>query len=172
MTVVLTTERLRLRPLDTGDVDALHAVCMDPDVRRYLWDDLPVTIETVAEVVAQSGKDRVEKGLGLWGLRRTGERELIGVCGLRNVPGTELVEILYSLDRAQWGQGLATEAARAVLDWGFDVLGLERIHGGFDEPNLGSRRVLERLGMRYVGHFEVNGMQTPYYALDRASRSP
>jgi len=115
--------RLSYEPIGKSDVPALYRHWNAPDVRLYLWDDLPVPLETVAEVAAQSRKDHAEKGFALWGLRRAGSRDLVGVCGLRNVPGTDRVEILYSLDRTQWGQGLATEAGRAVLTYGASTAG-------------------------------------------------
>ena len=72
----------------------------------------------------------------------------MGVCGLRRVGGREDVEILYSLEPAAWGQGLATEAGRAVLGFAFGELRLARVLGGFDAPNTASSQVLARLGMK------------------------
>jgi RimJ/RimL family protein N-acetyltransferase len=139
--------RLRFRRATADDVAALHAHWNAPLVRRYLWDDQEVALETVRAVVAASAADFARAGFGLWVLSDA-QGALVGMCGLRPVEGTAEVEILYSLEPARWGSGLATEAAAAVLTYAFDVLSLPRVLGGIDEPNVASRRVLERLGMR------------------------
>jgi [ribosomal protein S5]-alanine N-acetyltransferase len=127
----------------------VHHHWNEEPVRRYLWDDQPVALETVHTVLAASAADFARTGYGMWVLRDDGPG-IAGLCGLRPIEGTADVEILYSVDAARWGSGLATEAARAVLGYAFDHLDLGRILGGVDEPNVASRRVLEKLGMRAV----------------------
>src|SRR5690606_3130336 len=86
---------------------------------------------------------------GLWLIYPAGDlQKLAGFCALREIAGTREVEVLYGLTPEMWGQALATEAARAVLRYGFEVLGLPRIWARTDPPNVASRRVIERLGMR------------------------
>jgi RimJ/RimL family protein N-acetyltransferase len=83
-------------------------------------------------------------GHGLWAL---GDAQgFVGTCGLRPT-GDGQVEVLYSIEPARWGAGLATEAARAVVGHAFATLGLTRVLGGVDDANHASRRVLEKLGM-------------------------
>jgi RimJ/RimL family protein N-acetyltransferase len=75
---------------------------------------------------------------------------VIGFAGLRPLPDGSELELYYGLDPRQWGRGYATEASRAVLGYGFDVLGLESIPIRTDGPNSASVAVMERLGARYV----------------------
>jgi RimJ/RimL family protein N-acetyltransferase len=86
----------------------------------------------------QISSDRVERAEGC----------LLGFCALREIAGTTEVEIIYGLAPAAWGQGLATEAAQAVVKHGFETIGLARIWGRTDPPNSASLRVIERLQMR------------------------
>lgn len=162
----LRTPRLLLRPVESGDVDFLEAHWNAPGVRRYLWDDEAVARATVEAVVGRSEEHFSTLGYGLWALCVPGQPSPVGVCGLRPIEGRELVEVVYSLEPAYWGRGLATEAARGVLARGFGV-GLERIVGGADEENAASRRVLERLGMRFSERLSVEGRLVPYYAVLR-----
>jgi RimJ/RimL family protein N-acetyltransferase len=76
------------------------------------------------------------------------------------------VELLYSLEPAHWGRGLATEAAARLLDHGFGTLGLARIIARADTPNLASQRVMQRLGMRFERDMELNGLPHVQYTLD------
>lgn len=82
---------------------------------------------------------------------------------------TELsdVELLYALDRTAWGRGLATEAAGAALAYGFEVAGLGRIIGITRPANAASRRILEKLGMRYEREVEIFGIEAVLYGLSR-----
>lgn len=162
----LRTPRLLLRPVEPTDERVLHAHWNDPEVRRHLWDDEAVSRATVEAVIRRSQELFSTSGYGLWAVRVPGDPRPVGVCGLRPVEATPLVEIVYSLDPRHWGRGLATEAARAVLRYGFS-LGLDRIAGGADPPNAASVRVLERLGMRHFDDLPVDGRPVPYYAVTR-----
>jgi RimJ/RimL family protein N-acetyltransferase len=174
--LVLRTRRLVLRPAGPTDVNVLMRHWSRPAVCRYLWDNQPPTRSTVEAMVQASGTQLASDGHGLWILRRHDphEGQPIGMCSLQPVPPpssdgdpTKLTELLYSLDPEHWGQGFATEAARAVLHFAFHDLGLARVFGGIDDPNTASRAVLERLGMRPVGPMVVHGQIYPYFAVTR-----
>ncbi len=143
----LTTPRLELRPLDDTDVASLVRHWGDAQVRRYLWDDKPVTVDMVNAIVTTSDRDFKRAGFGIWAVRLKGEQSLIGMCGLRQVRNSEAVEILYSLRPRYWHNGFATEAAHAILRYGFERIGLEDIVASYDFANVASAGVLKRLGM-------------------------
>jgi RimJ/RimL family protein N-acetyltransferase len=77
---------------------------------------------------------------------------------LDRLPDREDIEVLYALERAAWGRGFAREAAAAAVRYGFHVVGLDRIVAVIRHANTGSRRVLEKLGLRYEGDVEVYGV--------------
>jgi len=108
-------------------------------------------------------------GFGQWVAADRATRALVGFCGLRPIDDTREIELLYALVRERWGEGLATEAANAVLRHAFLRLGLERVAGRTDSPNLASVRVLERLGMQFEGERAVQGRPTLHYALSAAA---
>ena len=164
----LATARLSLRPAEAADVDALHALWTDAEVRRYLWDDRVIDRSLAAEVVEASRASFAEQGIGQWVVESAGGGGLLGCAGLRAVEGADEVELLYALHPSHWGRGYAVEASRAVLAHGFEAAGLPRIEGRTDTPNRASARVLERLGMRFEGERPVAGRPTLHYAITRA----
>ena len=167
-TPVIETERLVLRPVSSDDLAAAHRVFDDPAVRRYLWDDGPVSVEATASVLEASARDFSERGVGLFGVRLRGLEELVGLCGLRWEEGIGDMEIMYCLLPELWGRGLATEAAEACLRFAFEEAGPERVMAGADEPNTSSLRVIEKLGMRFVGRILPAAPEAPYFVLNRA----
>jgi ribosomal-protein-alanine N-acetyltransferase len=164
---VLRTSRLVLRPCRADDVAALHALWTDRDVRRWLWDDVVIPEASARDVVSESLATFAERGFGQWVLAEREDGALLGCAGLRPFDSGREIELLYALHPSRWGEGLATEAARAVLEHGFRALGLPRIAARVDTPNRASARVLERHRMRIEGEREVQGRPTLHYALGR-----
>lgn len=164
----LRTERLTLRPFATDDVDSLHELWTDPDVRRYLWDDVTISREKARDTVHDAIASAESGGLGLWVVLESGSDAPAGFCGLIQREGEEHPELMYGLAPRCWHRGFATEASRAVLDYAFEVLACERVRAATDPPNVASVRVMERLGMRFVRRGALNGLDTLFYEI-RAS---
>ena len=163
----IETRRLVLRSLSRSDTDALRRISNEPLVRRYLWDDEPVSGEKIEEMIDQSARMFSEEGVGLFGVRLRGGEELVGLCGfMRDADGPGEVELVYELVPELWGRGIATEAARACLRHAFLEAGLDRVVASVDAPNVASSRVIEKLGMKPVGALRSRpGVE--YFALDK-----
>ncbi|MCI0488567.1 MAG: GNAT family N-acetyltransferase [Blastocatellia bacterium] len=123
----IETSRLRLRPCREDDIDDLHRLWIDPQVRKYLWDDTVITREQAAEVVSASLESFERHGFGQWVVFLKEEISLIGFCGFRLFDDPPEVEILYGIAPEYWGEGLATEAAKAMIRCGFEEHSFERI---------------------------------------------
>ena len=147
MSIELRTSRLRLRPILPADREALHRIWTEPEVRRFLWDDRVIDLATVDGVIERSVLSFAAESFGLFALRESEAGALVGTCGLYRVAKGAEPELLYSLAPASFGRGLATEAARAVLEDAFTRLRLPRVLARADVPNRDSVRVMERLGM-------------------------
>ena len=152
----LATERLVLREFEAEDWRAVLAYQADPRYLRYYpWSERDES--AVRQFVDRFVAQRREEPRRVFQLAITlpGERaRLIGNCGVRvNDPEQREGNIGYELDPAYWGHGYATEAARAVLSFGFERLGLHRIWAECVADNSASAHVLEKLGMRREGHF-------------------
>jgi [ribosomal protein S5]-alanine N-acetyltransferase len=148
----LRSERLLLRPLRDGDAAALLAIFSDPRVMRY-WSTPPWAGTPQAHVFIERSRDAMHSGEALrLGLERMGDARLIGQCTLFDFVGpSRRAEIGYSMAADAWGKGLMGEALRALLDYGFGELQLNRIEADIDPRNTASARSLERLGFTREG---------------------
>ncbi len=164
--MILRTERLILRPIAESDVEALHRVWTDPEVRRYLWDDVIISRERVLEIVQESEACFRDAGSGFFALELADEPGcLVGFCGHRRFEDGDQMELLYGILPDYWGRGLTTEAAAEVLRFGFEQCALERVVASTDTPNQRSVRVLQRLGMVFEARREYRGLDTVFYSI-------
>lgn len=166
-TLIIETERLLLRPFTSGDLDEFVVLCADPDVMRYI-----ATGEAYSPERAQMRFNSLiehwnEHGFGLWAMIEKAGDEFMGFCGLQFLDDTREIEVGYRLAKRFWGRGLATEAARASLRFGFEELGLDRIVAVVQPENTASWRVLEKTGLRYVRDARFYDTDVRYYAITR-----
>jgi RimJ/RimL family protein N-acetyltransferase len=163
---VLYTERLRLDPLAPADGPEFLALFRDPGVRRYLLDDKLVDPRWVEHEIEASRRRFAIGGVGLFAARRRGSQgDVVGVAGLRPYHAGEL-QILYAVDPAAAGKGIASEMVGAVLDYCFDLAELESVRATIDAPNEASIRLVERLGFRHTGNAPAERFELLVYDLD------
>jgi ribosomal-protein-alanine N-acetyltransferase len=149
--VVLSTERLTLRHLEPADLPALHALYSDPEVRRYFPDGTLTLEQTRAELEwFRHGHPR-HPSLGLWATIETRSGAFLGRCGLLpwTFDGVAEVELAFLIDKARWGEGLATEAARGIIQHAREVLRIRRLICLVMPGNEASSRVARKVGMRF-----------------------
>jgi RimJ/RimL family protein N-acetyltransferase len=146
-TPTLHTARLRLRPFDDTDEDGLFALHSNPRVLRY-WDAPPWSERVRAERFVTDCRRMEEQGTGVrLAVDRRSDGTFIGWCSLnRWNPEYRSGSLGYCFDDSVWGRGYATEAARALLQWAFGALDLNRVQAETDTRNVASARVLEKLG--------------------------
>jgi len=146
---ILETERLVLRHLTMDDLDALFALYRDPEIRKYFPDGTLTYQETKEELEWIIDVYYGQYGFGLWATIHKETGEFIGRCGLLpwTIEGQLEVEVAYMLAQAYWGQGLATEAARAIADYAFAHLQVPRLICLVDPENKASGRVAQKIGM-------------------------
>lgn len=134
-----------------SDLDDLFALYSDPEVTRFIPDAPTTLAETQEELEWFQNGHPEHPELGLWATIHKESGEFIGRCGLLPwmIDGRFEVEVAYALKKAFWGQGLATEAAQAVLGYGFHQLHYTRLVSLIDSDNLASIRVAEKIGMQF-----------------------
>lgn len=147
--IILETERLILRHLETDDLDNLYALYRDPEMRRYFPDGTLTYAETKEEVAWFLNGHPKHPELGLWATVVKETHQFIGRCGLLpwTLDGIFEVEVAYMIDKTVWGHGYGTEAAQAILEYGFDSLNLTRLICLIDHENVSSIKVAEKIGM-------------------------
>lgn len=141
------TARLTFRNMTSDDLDVMAQLLGDPDVMRYY--PHPKSRDEARHWIDWTLRNYAEHGFGLWVLQSKDTGAFIGDCGLtwQRVDGERLLEVGYHVLPVHQGKGYATEAARACLDQGFDVIGEDRVTAVINPANAPSRRVAEHLGM-------------------------
>ncbi|HMA33885.1 MAG TPA: GNAT family N-acetyltransferase [Chloroflexia bacterium] len=168
----IETARLRLRLFRPDDLDALAPIYADPDVMRYMRSGQPATREQTMRTLDRLIGMWDAQGKGLWAVEHKADRVLIGQCGLFHLDNTPEVEVAYLLAQPYWGAGLASEAARACLRYGFEEWGLPRIVAVARPENRASQQVMRKIGMLYEKHARYYDLDVVYYAIDRAAFQP
>ena len=155
--MVLTTERLTLRPLVPADAEPYAAMRFHPKVTRWLPAEPLDPAEAVRTTIERFAAAWQHRRYAPWGVFREGR--LIGHGGLNYVPNFDQTEVLWALHPDAWGHGYATEVARAALGHGFDVLGLDLIFAITLPDNHASQAVMKRLGLTYRRRVEYKGLK-------------
>lgn len=147
-TVILETARLLLREFTLDDVAPLEAVLGDPVAMQ--WYPAPYDHKGVERWIARNIERYVRDRCGLWAMVLRSSGEVVGDCGcvFQEVEGDKEIEIAYHVRRDLWGNGYATEAARACMDYAFSKLGASRVISMIRPENLNSRRVAEKNGFK------------------------
>ena len=165
MTIPLETERLMIRDWAATDLEPFHSLCADPSVMEFVGDGTPWPRERSEQFVARAREMSRALGYCQWPVIDKPRSALIGFCGF--VPASDGVEIGWRLAKESWGQGLATEAARAVLRFGFETLGFQRIIATVQSANRASIRVVEKLGMQAESSFHRSGREVILFSINR-----
>ena len=165
MLPVLSTTRLLLTPRSIDDLEDCLAMDRDPLVTRYIsgpWSD-PVAHRSF---VLSRIRHQYPTGLGYWSVRELNGAEFLGWILLIPYEGFDgEVEIGWRFTRASWGRGLATEAAKLVLDHAFTGACLSEVVADINPVNSASIRVAEKIGMRFLGERSVEGQPLKQYRL-------
>jgi RimJ/RimL family protein N-acetyltransferase len=164
----IETSRLLLRPWKNEDLGPYARICADPEVMRYLSGTM--TRDQATQQMERWMRHWEERGFGLWAAEEKASGAFIGFIGLlyhEEWPeGEHKTEVGWRLDRSFWGRGLATEGARARLQYGFEELGLERLISIIHPKNVASRRVAEKAGLTLRGETCFKGYDVIWYAID------
>lgn len=169
MEIVFETPRLLLRQFTLKDVTILLELNSDPVVLKYLHEPL-LQDEAHAETILKTIiLPQYERKLGRWAVHLKDDNSFLGWCGLKYRPELEEIDLGYRFMQTAWGKGFATEAAQETLEYGFKKLNLSLITGRAHIENLASIRVLEKIGMEYIGEGIVDDcpvktfiMKNPY----------
>jgi RimJ/RimL family protein N-acetyltransferase len=165
----IETARLLLRPFVEADLDDYtRLIFADAEVMRYLPKRDLTPRDRAERTIAIFAEHWSHYGLGAWAVTDKLTGEFMGHCGLGPVPEAGEIEVLYSLGQAYWGRGVATEAARASVRFGFEQAKLGRLIALAVSENIGSRRVMEHLGFVYEKDAHYFGLDLASYVLLRA----
>ncbi len=170
---VIETPRLILRHLTLEDTEALATIYEDPIVMKFFPstqspEETKQTIEKIIKRYKQHGYD-----FGLWATIYKPDNQFIGRCGVKPLIDNECseLEMAYLLAKEYWGMGLATEAACAIRDYGFEKIGCNRLISLIDHGNIASQKVALKTGLIYEKDVQVEGENLRLYAIDKSNKS-
>ena len=150
------TERLLLREFTPEDAEQMYLLNLDPEVIRYTGDKPFDNIESAKKFL--NNYDHYERyGFGRWAVVRKSDRAWMGWCGLKYTESTREHDIGFRLFKQYWGKGYATEAAQKCLKIGFSRFNMPFIVGRAMKANIGSVKVLEKIGMKWWKDFDFEG---------------
>src|SRR6266511_1497306 len=167
--IILETKRLIFRHQVIQDLDDLWALYCNPEITKYI-PDAPRSREEAREELEwhMNGHPRFPE-LGLWATIHKETGKFIGRCGLLpwTIDERQEVEVAYTIAREYWGQGLATEAAKAILNYGFEQLNLSRLVSLIDAENIASQKVAEKIGMAFEKEAQDKLGPFPIYSINK-----
>lgn len=160
----LVTERLTLRPFTMNDREELFTITQEPNIFQYFPTKAAWAMEKVEKAIQHQIDHWRQFGYGLWAVTLTNTGQLMGWCGLEFLPEMNETEVGYLLSREFWGQGYATEAAKASVHFGLHEIELKEIIGLTDPQNIASQRVLEHCGLVFTRSAQYFGVEMFRYA--------
>lgn len=162
--ILLETKRTYLREITAEDAENAYLLNLDPEVIKYTGDSSFESIEKAREFL--ENYDHYQKyGFGRWGVINKIDNEFLGWCGLKYTKELDEFDIGFRFFKKHWNKGYATETAKACIDLGFDKLGMTEIVGRAMKDNIGSIRVLEKIGLVYSKPFNFDGKDGVIYKI-------
>ncbi len=164
--MILETPRLILREMTILDAENAYLLNADPEVIQYTGDEAFESIKQ-ARVFLSNYTHYEQYGFGRWAVINKADFSYLGFCGLKYTPELDEYDIGYRLIKKYWGNGYATESAKACIDYGFNSLNMTTIVGRARYENKASIRVLEKIGLQYYGDFDMDGFPGVIYRIDK-----
>ena len=174
MTIFADTGRTILREITLDDVDPFFEMDSDPEVHRYLGTQPIKNKDQVVDMIKYIRQQYVDNGIGRWAIVDKSTNQFIGWTGLKLVKDlinnqTNYYDLGYRLNRKYWGQGYATETARASLSYGFDNLNLNEMIATVNCENAASNKVVEKLGFTLYETFYLHELKHNWYKINRTN---
>src|SRR5690554_2022878 len=172
MKIFAETERLILREILPTDIDGLFELDSDPEVHKYLGNK-PVTNKIqIAHMISFIRQQYIDNGIGRWAMIEKGTNNFIGWSGLKLEKvkinnHINYYDLRYRLLRKHWGKGFATESAIVSLDYAFNKLHLKEVNAAANCENVGSNKILQKIGMNLIETFYYEDIKCNWYKIDK-----
>jgi ribosomal-protein-alanine N-acetyltransferase len=164
---ILKTERLVLRTWTEKDLNSGFDIWGDHDVMKFVDSCNPKTLEQVRASIIAGIKHQEKFGFQHWAVIENKSQKIIGACGFNKTENDGEIELVFHFTKAFWGQGYATEAAKACVEYSIEKLGPKKIVAGCHPENEASKKVLIKAGLTFVGNrwFDDTQQEEPCFEL-------
>lgn len=160
-----------MRDIVPEDAEDMFELDSDPEVHKYLGNKPITTMDEAEASVEYIRKQYKDNGIGRWAVVEKSSGEFLGWSGLKweteIEPYSPYYDIGYRFKRKHWGKAYGTETARLSLEYGFNKMGMKEISGGAHVDNVGSNKILSKVGLKYIEQFYYDGMLHNWYTLKR-----
>ncbi|WP_196888406.1 GNAT family N-acetyltransferase [Aureivirga sp. CE67] len=168
MKPIIETKRLILREFSKEDVEAVYEFNSNDEIHKYTGDEIIKTTKRAQEIIEQIWlKDYEKYGYGRWAVIYKPDNKIIGFAGLKFLPEINETDIGYRFLPKYWGMGIASEVSEKILEYGFKNLNLKRIIGIAMPENIGSWKVLEKIGLSFykIDEYDGDGKKYNWYQI-------
>jgi len=165
--LILKTPRLLLREFDIDDAQNFYELNLNPNVIKYTGNSAFKDVDE-AKKFLENYSDYKKNDFGRWAVINKSTEEFLGWCGLKYDKNLDETDIGFRFFEKFWNLGLATESAKACLDYGFEKLNLKTIIGRVMKENEASIKVLEKIGLHYVKDFDFSGDKGVIYKIEKS----
>lgn len=166
------TERLILREIIPSDIDGMFELDSDPEVHKFLGNKPVTDRKQIVNVINFIRKQYIDNGIGRWAIVDKKTNDFIGWTGLKFV--TDLTnnrknyyDLGYRLKKKYWGKGIATETAIVSLDYAFNKLKVEEVYAAASCENIGSNKILQKIGLNLIETFYYEDIKCNWYKIDK-----
>lgn len=171
MNIHIETDRLILRDLELTDAQGIFELDSDSEVHEYLGNYPIKTLEEAEDIIRFIRNQYITNGIGRWAIIDKKTKEFIGWSGLKYEEvlrdNFSYYDLGYRLIKKYWGRGIATETAIASLKYGFNTLNLNEICAAADVNNMGSNKILQKIGMQFKETFNYDNDLHNWYAITK-----
>lgn len=171
MNIHIETERFLIRDLEMFDAKGIFELDSDPEVHRYLGNNPISTIEKAEEIIRFIRNQYEEKGIGRWAVIDKKTKDFIGWTGFKYEEKLRkefsYYDLGYRFIKKYWGMGIGIETAQACLNYGFTQLNFDEIFAAADINNIGSNKILTKIGLKFIETFDFEGSTCNWYGLHK-----
>lgn len=173
MHVSILTERLLLREILPTDLEGMYELDSNPEVHKYLGNKPVKTKAESMDLIHYIRQQYIDHGIGRLAIIDRKTQQFMGWTGLKFVTQEtnhhkDYYDLGYRLIKRYWGQGIATETARATLDYAFNTLKIPNVYAMAARENLASNRILQKSGLKLIETFELEGVDHNWYKIKSA----
>lgn len=173
MTILIETERLLLREITLDDTEEMFRLYSDPAILRYTGESVVESMEEMEKAIHIRIENYKKYGYGRWATLLKDGMQFTGWAGLAYLPEFDEIDLGYRFFPKYWGDGIATEASRAVLKYGFEELNIKSIVAIAMKEHTASIRVMQKVGMQFdkIAPYEVGSEDAIWYRCDQKERT-
>lgn len=165
MVVIFETPRLLLRQFTEDDASLIYKLTCDPEILKYVHEQVLENEEQAKNIITNIILPQYKLNLDRWAVHTKHDYEFIGWCGLKYIPGDDIIDLGYRFLKSAWGNGYATEAAQYTLIYGLRDLKIKTITARAHIDNIASIKVLEKIGMKFIRNEIVEKCPVKTYLL-------